>query len=398
MMGTVLGLGLNALLFPLSLVTPKKRGTVLLGAGLGKAFTGNPKYLFLHLHATAPRRVTWITKSSEVAARLAAAGLPVVSAHSLAGFWRILRSEYLVIESGTAAGIGGHDIAYERLFLGWFNVVQTWHGSPLKRICLDALRDRKRSSWLERLFYLLHRQELRGLRCIIALSDADARILGGAFDNERVQILGYPKNDPLVGDPGRWGLRPRWRRYDKVIVYAPTFRDHPRPRRPFSPRFIAALGAELARRNWCLLIKRHAFDRSLELPASSQNIFDVSAESEDIQELLVEADLLVTDYSSVFIDYLLRERPIIFYFYDLPEYLERSRQMYYDLPAELWPIAQEEQQLLELILTHAVWSETSGYRRRLGELRRRFHRHTDGNAAERLRILLDSGELLLDNS
>ena len=128
----VTGLFLNSLLFLLSYLVPKRPGSLLLGGGLGHRFAGNTKYFYLLLcresgnEASPIRQFAWITKNRDLQAQLLAQGAPALFAWSVKGFWAILRAEQLAIESGNAPGIGGHDIAYERLFLGRFRVFQTW--------------------------------------------------------------------------------------------------------------------------------------------------------------------------------------------------------------------------------------------------------------------------------
>lgn len=60
------------------------------------------------------------------------------------------------------------------------------------------------------------------------------------------------------------------------------------------------------------------------------NITDITERSMDIQELLMDTDILVTDYSSTYIDYLLLDRPVVFYNFDYQDYLEHDRGMYCD--------------------------------------------------------------------
>lgn len=60
------------------------------------------------------------------------------------------------------------------------------------------------------------------------------------------------------------------------------------------------------------------------------NIADITDKSMDIQELLMDTDLLITDYSSTYIDYLLLDRPMVFYDFDYQDYLRTDREMYYD--------------------------------------------------------------------
>lgn len=393
-----IGLTLNAMLLALSFLVPKKKGTILLGGGLGKSFSGNPKYLFLHLHGRG-RAVagqvfesTWITRDDHVLTQLRKAGLPVVDARTIKGFWHILRSEFLVIESGTAIGSGAHDIAYERVFIGRYKIIQTWHGSPLKRINLDALGDRENPGFLEKLYKRVLRVELGRLTAILALSDADKAIFETAFDNRATYKLGYPKNDMLVDGAEAWGVALRYRQYAKVILYAPTFRDHPDALAPFTSGFLGHLDQILAEHNWCMLIKKHPYDRGLTVPPHLGRVLDVTREEKDIQELLVQTDLLITDYSSVFVDFLLRDKPQIAYVYDLDDYIARSRGMYYDLREVMpGPVAEKEDELLELILTSDSWYEEEYYRERRQAVMARFHEHVDSGACQRLTQALENG-------
>ncbi|MEJ8568235.1 CDP-glycerol glycerophosphotransferase family protein [Elongatibacter sediminis] len=384
----IAGLAMNFLLFLLSYVVPKQRDKWLLGGGMGHRFSGNTRFLYQYLvHRRSVPDVPdahWITKSAQVLQALRKNGNPVYSAWSLPGLWAILRAEFLLIESGNSADVGGHDIAYERLFLGRFNVVQTWHGTPMKRICLDALRDRDLSRFHERLYFQLYQWELSSVRLIIALSDIASERLSSAFDNPNVAITGYPKNDVFFDAPEAWGIRTPWRKYETVIVYAPTFRDYPDATRPFSDEFLARINEHLAARNWVLLIKKHAFDRTLQIPPSMSHVVDVSKSVDDIQELLVQADVLITDYSSVFVDYLLARRPIIFYAYDIERYLSDSR-VIGDFQKEIpGPLVRTEKELEEKLFKHSVWFQEPEYTRTFESLVNYHHVHQDGKSCERV--------------
>ena len=392
------GLVLNGVLCVCSYLVPKRRNTFLLGGGLGKSFSGNPKYFYLYLERelSKGRKVwsshSWITKSDEVLSELQQANRPVIDARTFAGFWAILRSEFLILESGTAIGSGAHDIVYERILLGRFKIVQMWHGSPLKRINLDALHDRENPRLIERIYTKICQLELSRLTVILALSEADASIFRSAFNNNRIVKLGYPKNDVLFGDPQSWGVTLRYQKYDKVLLYAPTFRDHPDVVTPFTLEFLERLDGELRERNWCLLIKKHPYDRGLHVPRYLENILDVTTFENDIQELLVQTDLLITDYSSVFVDFLLRDKPQIFYVYDLDDYKTRSRGMYYELKDMApGPIARTEEELLDLMLTADEWYLMKTNRVLRAAALERFHSYTAGGACKRVAEALTDG-------
>ena len=79
------------------------------------------------------------------------------------------------------------------------------------------------------------------------------------------------------------------------------------------------------------VIKKHFYHNSEKTDLTGYtNIVDLTGHSYDTQELMFNSDVLITDYSSCYIDYLLLNRPIVFYSYDLEDYLKNDREMYYD--------------------------------------------------------------------
>ena len=91
-----------------------------------------------------------------------------------------------------------------------------------------------------------------------------------------------------------------------------------------------AINELCTKHNSIFLIKKHFF-HSKELSLTSgeySNIFELTNENIKAQELIDAADILISDYSSVYIDYLLLDRPEIFYSYDLQDYLSTDRDMY----------------------------------------------------------------------
>lgn len=385
----IIGLLLNAVLFTLSWVVPKKKNTILCGGGMAERFSGNPKYFFLYLHKLKASNqlpfdeYAWITKSTKVYKALQEQNLPVIDGLSLKGFWQILRSEVLVIESGPAMKKFGHDIGYQRLFMGNFKIVQTWHGSGGKRILLDALKDRGFNSPIDYIYFYLERMELRNLGCILTMGKREKKFMLQAFDNPNVKILGYPKNDLLVQGLEAWGYQKEWDNYSKVILYAPTFRDTSSNKKAFSDTFLKKLNQLMVEKNWIFLVKKHPFDINLNIPSHYSNIKDVTSRYDDIQILLAQTHLLISDYSSVSIDFLLTKNPMIFYAYDYEEYKKLSRKLHYDLLEDApGAICRTEDELYHTIQDIDI--NASNYKEIYQQNIDIFHTYQDGKSCQRL--------------
>ena len=153
--------------------------------------------------------------------------------------------------------------------------------------------------------------------------------------------------------------------------------------------FFETLNDELKSRNWCLLIKKHQFDHTMDLPGELSNILDISEDTDDVQEVLVQAEVLISDYSSIFIDYLLRKKPVIFYIYDLESYLDKSRQMYCEFLEEVpGPFARNEKELLDLLLNTGEWFKEDKYQDEFNNALDFYHKFQDGDSCIRFQKLL----------
>lgn len=167
----------------------------------------------------------------------------------------------------------------------------------------------------------------------------------------------------------------------KVILYAPTFRGQ--PSRAYIPEklHIRALrekfGGDLV-----LLIKRHGFvKKQWDIPSDCMDFAADVTEDMGIEQLIVTADMLITDYSSVIFEYSLMRRPMIFYAFDLADYYD-ARGFYYSYDESFLPggIAEDGGRLFELISEAAK----TDYSERADRFRKRFMGACDGKATDRI--------------
>jgi CDP-glycerol glycerophosphotransferase len=219
--------------------------------------------------------------------------------------------------------------------------VQTWHGTPLKRLAHD-LRDMpyqrtERQDWME---WEVPRWDL-----LLSPSPYATQIMRRAFHYDGdVLETGYPRND-ILSSPEWESVGTRIRKRlgipdgKKVVLYAPTWRDdrrHGPGRQGFSLELdVETLRAALGEDHVLLLRTHHLVtDRSLPAATGADGfVMDVSRYP-DIADLYMAADVLVTDYSSAMFDYAVLGRPMVFFTYDLERYRDHVRGLYIDLEAE----------------------------------------------------------------
>ena len=351
----------------LSYVVPKRRGlyAFLPLHDRGK-FAGSLRELAVSYSARngeASLDLRWIAES-DVAHRAAReAGLRSMRVKTLP-FWTLLRAEVVLIDTSS-----------ER-FRGRFDLVQVWHESGFKKV---GIGDRKYAkSGVTKL------SEPSNYRLLLATSDEDARRKRASFPGANVVVTGSPRNDVFFRNQDRAQARNRFglEAFDLVCTYAPTWRDVP-VRQPLSPDAWRALSDLMVRTNAVFVTKRHPYDDFVEVPDDLPNVVDLTEAVDEVQELLLATDVLVSDYSGIVVDFCLTKRPIVYYTYDMDEYLKDSRDMHYDLTEVLpGPFCTEEQHLLNR-LDDLAWSRADEYVGAYEAFVSRFHRHHDGRSSQR---------------
>ncbi|MEH0845166.1 bifunctional glycosyltransferase family 2 protein/CDP-glycerol:glycerophosphate glycerophosphotransferase [Micromonospora sp. CPCC 205711] len=267
--------------------------------------------------------------------------------------------------------------------------VQTHHGTPVKVMGLDQQRYPLGADGMD--FAGLLRRVDRWDYSITSNSFS-TQMWDRAYPADYVRLeVGYPRNDRLATATAEEVRAVRDRlgiaADDRVVLYAPTHREHlPHYRPPFVPeQLLAALGP-----TGRLLVRSHYFhDRSGRmLRRTLGRTVDVS-DHPSVEDLYLAADVLVTDYSSAMFDYAVLDRPIVVYAPDRDAY-QLARGVYFDVTAEPpGAVALTFDELCEVFRSGEVDGEPAALRRRL--FRERFCALDDGHAAERVvrRIFLD---------
>lgn len=201
--------------------------------------------------------------------------------------------------------------------------LQTWHGSPIKKLLRDMSR-RKTPVTYRRLM----EKETASWDLLLAdSSQAEANLRSGLGYSGEVRIMQAPRNIRLVKSLEQrakirtsLGIKPG----RKVVTYAPTWRNEHKEKSARS--WTELLDVErMARVTDSLTILRGHHVSTFE-KTRSDNVVDMSGEAH-IEKLLAITDILITDYSSIAFDFRITGRPIVYYANDIDEYTE-SRGLY----------------------------------------------------------------------
>ena len=216
--------------------------------------------------------------------------------------------------------------------------LQTWHGTPLKKIGLDIGKPQFASgtAYFDHLAADVAKWDL-----LLSQNPFSTPILRRAFRfGGEICEYGYPRNDALSrGREGAAQLRERLciPAGKRVVLYAPTWRDnqyYASGRYRFDLRLDMERAAQALSRDHVLLIRGH-HHLANDVRAGSRPDFarNVTAYP-DITDLFTIADVLITDYSSVMFDFAVTGRPMLFFTYDLASYRDKLRGFYFDFEAE----------------------------------------------------------------
>ena len=251
-------------------------------------------------------------------------------------------------------------------------VLQTWHGTPLKRLALHRPGfDPRRMAAVVK--------ESRRWDVLLAQNTYSERILrkAYAFFGRPIWVDGYPRNDALItGDPAAirsaLGIGPE----ERVLLYAPTWRDD----RAEMVDFVDP--ERLARQaNAVVLVRGHSRTLEQGRDRAGARVIDVTGYPETAR-LLLAADALVTDYSSVMFDFSVTGKPMYFLVPDLDHYRGQLRGFYFDLAERApGPLVRTQD---ELVAALDDPGHEARYAERYAAWRRQFNARDDGHAAARV--------------
>ena len=332
------------LITPLSLLIPRDPTFwVIVGRENGK-FLDNAKHFLCWMRRERPagHHAAFLTEHADAVSVLRAQGVHTVRYPRPAGIWALLRAGTIVVDSVDQLEHGRVALMHGACF------VQLWHGAPLKEIELPLhARRLARLPPFKRLILATLKSvtgRYRGCDYLVATSNYfTEHAFSKCFRARRIIATGYPRNDVIL-DPGLRSNRlvltnvdvPALKRIEtarangtRIALYAPTFRKERNS--PFTQGKVdlKRWAISASSHNYLLVLKLHPLMLGQYESQQSQSLIDISAAS-DIYPLLADVDLMITDYSSIFFDYLLVDRPVLFFPYDFDQYTTQDRSLLFD--------------------------------------------------------------------
>ncbi|MDX9972394.1 MAG: CDP-glycerol glycerophosphotransferase family protein, partial [FCB group bacterium] len=172
----------------------------------------------------------------------------------------------------------------------------------------------------------------------------------------------------------------------KIAVYMPTFRESRRDALSDGALDLTRLAAFGAQNKIAFVLKSH-FNTSGADILSAKNLV-LYDNAKDIYPALPLADLLITDYSSVFFDFLLLDKPIVFFPYDYEKYVREDRGMVYEYDTLIPGPKGITQQEMEHAIVEVFRDGLDRYADKRREVRALFWAYEDGRSCERLSQLI----------
>ena len=315
------------------------RNKVVFQSFSGRSYSDNPRIISERLHERRPQtEIVWLFR--EPALSEARDRVPDYVRCVYKYYWRswIEQATARVWVDNFTKAVELHGFPRDRQFY-----VQTWHGDrPIKKIGYDAT---------DSMPYRLEEE----CSLVVTGSEFGKRMYRTAFRYTGEYLnVGAPRNDILVrndpADVARVRAKIGVPEGVKLLLYAPTYREDYGAIQKEAQMDLGRVLKLLERdgERWLCLYRAHYLSAGIDLDAVKDRLIDMTR-YEDMSELLLVSDMLLTDYSSCAMDYCLLDRPVFMYMADYDEYMA-SRPLYYDPHDTPLLIAHDQRQLEALIL------------------------------------------------
>lgn len=366
----------------LTWIIPVNKKTIIFQSSNGRNYTGNPRYIYEEMVRQGldqKYQCIWFLFDTSI-------GIPgkckKVRNNYFPYFWYLMRAGIWVFDS--------RQPLYMRKKKS-ITYIQTWHGTPLKKLALDMDKMDMGGSTDIREYHRQFIATCKDWDYLISQNSFSSRIFRSCFAfRERPMLqIGYPRNDILIYDNQPQIIEEYKKKMGlpldkKIILYAPTWRDNEYSEKG-KYKFASKLDFDMAKRElsneYIFIVKYHYLVADHIDWSPYEGFVYTFDETKDIAWLYLVSDILITDYSSVMFDYSLLRRPMFFFAYDLEEYKNNLRGFYFDFVNEVpGPISKSTEQLIADIHHYdsTQWDE------KYEAYHQKFNHEDDGHASEKV--------------
>ncbi len=355
---------------------PVQEKVILFETFMAKNYSDSPKYIYEYIAKNYPEYTcVWAINGKHDIPY----GAKTVKRFSFQYAYYLATAKYLVFNVRQPLWFRKRD---EQVFL------ETWHGTPLKRLVFDQEEVMSASPKYKQQFY----KQRQDWDFLVSANPFSSKTFRSCFMYEgRMLEFGYPRNDILYA-PNKEEIATSIRQKlhiptdKKTILYAPTWRDDEHYAKG-KYKFTLALDLQLMKEQlsdeYVVLLRTHHYIADhIDITGLEDFVYNVCS-YDDISELYLISDICITDYSSVFFDYANLKRPILFYTYDIEKYKNQLRGFYIDMNTEVpGPLLYTSQEVVDAISNIDQINEE--YHERYEEFYDRFCCFDDGHASEHI--------------
>ncbi|MHA1380622.1 MAG: CDP-glycerol glycerophosphotransferase family protein [Candidatus Helarchaeota archaeon] len=389
--------------FPLHLIyifscfSPRNKNIWIFGSGAyGDKFADNSKYLFLYVNENHRDKIRsiWISQKKSIVKILKENGYEAYHSNNPKAIFYSLKAKFFIIDIFSST----FGLCY--WFSGRAKKINLWHGMPLKKIGYDDNKSIMHCpNLIKRFFFRIFIPwSVEKWNMVIVTSNLFREIINNALrvNKDKIKITGLPRNDiffrkikgSLMGMAKNsliYNDLVRFKKKNsqiKVFFYAPTFRDTDRDFIEDANLDFGRIDQLLKLYNSFLIVKFHPLTKIKINKVNFDKIIFLNSDI-DIYPFLSFTDFLITDYSSVYFDFLLRNKPIIFFPFDIKEYQTKDREFYFNYD-EFTP-GPKAYSFKELI----VWMEyflkgNDEFEKERKKIKNICFEYKDGNSSERI--------------
>ena len=377
---------------PMACCVPKKKNLVLFLGRFGGDFCDNIKYFYLYTHLAQKNNIEYyfLTEKKRVYELLKSHNLPVLYHPTLRSFWIMLRANIIIAASTAWIKKCKYDLLFKA------KKVQIFHGLALKQVELSIPRKRDYNNTRTGRLDNAIRGRFPVYDLMVSTSEFFTKhLFENSFRYSRLIEAGFPRNDYFFTNKmdevalleSDMQALEKIRRHKelgrKIIVYAPTFRDTGGDAIEDKALDIDILSEFATRNKLVFVFKFHLSGDAMHKIRECDAIIRYES-SKDIQPLMKTADAVITDYSSVYLDFLLLDRPTFFFPYDYEKYISQDRSLLFDYDWIITGPKCTTQAQLERAIEISLVDGNDEYAEKRKEIRDTAHKYPNGNSSKRI--------------